>query len=288
MSDRNPSVHTQLEQVGEPALKFLAEQAQAAAGATGKVQVLQLPGLPEGTGFVYGPDGKIEEIAVPRPWRQHTLLSVAEIPAHLAHWEKLHDSDTEDAYLPHPAVWYCPDQVAVVLDDNPDSHRRDLITCPLEYTDAYRLLQRCADGHQRAWEQKEFIRVLRTTLWDCLGDQAGSLLATLRTVSGMSRTSVESDQQKDRSNMGVSVEKEIKSKHGDIPEEVVLHVRVYQDPSLQTQRRIRCALESDPQSLQFWLIPLAGQLEDALHAEMAFISQLLDSELDAPVFYGRP
>lgn len=282
MAQRTPATLTD---VDEPALQFIRDLAQQAAGAAGKVQIGGVP-QPEGYATYYGPDGKLSVFQSRRPWRQHALLSIDELKNHLQHWGSLPHEEDEEAHEPQPVVWYCPERITVVLDDGPESQRRDTVTCPLLQTDAFRLLQECASG-QKNWDHRQFITVLRTRLWDCLGDQAESLIKTLRTVNSKSQSDTTSDQQADKSHYGTSITTEATSKHGKIPEELTLSVRLYTDPALIARRNIRCALERDPQTLQFWLIPLAGQLEDALAEEMELIASKL-TDLDAPVFYGKP
>lgn len=274
-----------LTDVDEPALQFIKNLAQQAAGASGKVQIGLVP-QPEGFVTYSGPDGRLSVFQSQPPWRQHSLLSIDELANHLKHWEDLPHKEDEETHEPEPVVWYCPERITVVLDDSPESQRRDTVTCPLEHTDAFRLLQECASG-QKNWDHRQFITILRTRLWDCLGDQAESLIKTLRTVSSKSQSDTTSDQQADKSHYGTSITTEATSKNGPIPEELLLTVRLFTDPALTARRTIRCALEKDPQALQFWLIPLAGQLEDALADEMKLIASKL-TDLDAPVFYGKP
>lgn len=99
----------------------------------------------------------------------------------------------------------------------------------------------------------------------------------------------------------------------EIPDEVLLDVKIYKDPALLTRRTIVCTLETDPQQGKLALIPFAGELETAMDKEMLDLGELLrasvrgsrpagflaspDSATAAspvappwqiPVFYGTP
>lgn len=277
---------TTLENVGEPALRAIMETAVRAAGATDKVRVLDIKGCPPGVVFVHDTEGTIEPLSLPRPPREHSISTVGEVAPYIEHLQKMDGlADDGDDEGSQPVVWYSEDRVVIVLDDRHNSQRRDLVTCPLKHSDAWKLLRECEQG--KAWTQKDFIRVLRTKLWDCLGEQGDAFLRALRTLSRQASDKARSDHQHGRATIDREIEDQLKSESGDLPEVLALQVRVYQDPALELRQTVQCALDIDPQLVQFSLIPLAGQLDDAQSREMAILGQLLD-DADADVFYGRP
>ena len=80
---------------------------------------------------------------------------------------------------------------------------------------------------------------------------------------------------------------EVRGNAGDIPEEVNLDVRIFNDQALKGRFRIRCAIEIDVTVGQFALIPLGSGLDGILDEQMAGLRELLGG-LECPVFYGVP
>lgn len=277
-----------LQDVDGDTLRVIQQTAVQASGADGKLAVIHLANQPAGTATLVTPDGELLEHELPRPWRQHELRTVGQVQAWLEHWRQIDalDSgdDAEDSQLVQPSVWYCETGLQIVLDDRVDSQRRDRLSCPLRYSAAFEFLQRQAEAAPMS--QKQFTAVLRTVLWDCLQD-APQLLKMIRTLRRTGASTHTAHDGHGRSNYGADIDQAVVSEAGDLPEELTLQVRVFRDAALETRQPIRCALIVETDTMQFQLLPLAGQLDDAVAEEMQTIHKLLES-CGAPAFYGTP
>jgi len=272
-----------MQQLQVDALKLIQETAIASSGAKDKVQILAIPGSQIGEVAAVKPDGTFERFlpATRPPCRRHALRSVAEIGPFVEY--------AKQQLAAQPVIWYAEEGVSIVFDDSPDSLRHDHASVPLNHTKAFERLQVLAGGD--SWSaQKSFIRMLRVVFGECLPEESGEqLLKTLRLISFKSTNTGYNKAEHGRESIGRDVERELQADAGEIPEQVTLHVRPFDDPALTLRSPVRCALEIDPDECKFTLVPMAEALEKLIADAMDTIHTMLESQCGGvPIFHGSP
>jgi hypothetical protein len=260
-------------------LEEIQKTAVAASGAKDKLQLVPVPGSKIGEFAAVKPNGEFEMMTPEQrpPDRRHKLLSIEELSAYIEY--------AKGTLQATPVVYYSPDGIAVVLNDGTESLRADTATIELKPTKAHTTLKQSADK----WlQQKDFIRLLRISLADCLGEDGAQLVKVLRLVNFKGGSSGFGKVEHGRESMGKDIEDEVTSDAGPIPEQVTLLVRLYEDRGLQTRFPVRCAVEINSREALFNLSPLAGSIEAAVDEQMSAIGSLIDQATDCPVFYGTP
>lgn len=263
---------------------FNAIQAAAQNGAKfdTKVGIVPIPGHPNRNYLVVGRDGSYEEWKLPLPSREASLHSVDQVGMFAVH--------ALDRWNVRPSVYYSDEIVEIRLLDGLLDMQRGCAKVRLNTTRCWDLLSAWADTPSQAWlPHKEFIRTLRVTFGDCF--ENGSLKQLCESIGQLDFIQGERTQSvaiRNRESMGREVASEVKSLKGDIPEEVVLSVRVYRDPVLLRRHTIRCLLETDPQNGRLALIPLASQLDEAMDLEMGSLGDLLRASVRGPQLLNGP
>lgn len=261
------------------ALQFTADQATKAAGASNKVAVLKLPDEPEGVYGLVGSDGRFERIVGAAKPRSHALHRVDQVVDFVL--------DAETRLNASPTVWYSRKGVQILLvDDSLAARLESRANITFAFTPQFHLLANCAEGSQ--WfDPKQLCLWVRTKLLDCL-PTSREFLATIRDLRFSVQTGGKSHIGQGRESLGREVDAEVVSEFGDLPEELLFQVRVMDDPSLLRRQPIRCALEIDPQKCLLRIVPLAGEVQNALDAELESIGEMLKSTLKCPVYHGVP
>lgn len=165
--------------------------------------------------------------------------------------------------------------VTVGLDEG--GARREWLRFELPYSHEFSTCQRL-EGRE-AFDQDCFVRLLRIDL-----AKAGPDVAKLRVQaeqikfqhgdSGTATAAV------GRQSIARSVISEVTGADGNLPEEIALTLFVYRDLAHeQLQCTIRCAVDVLPDENEFCLIPLAGEMEDALRVTDAWIVGQIVSQL---------
>lgn len=181
------------------------------------------------------------------------------------------------------AVWYDRDGVVCITDDD---RRRDRVALPLAPSPQLATVK--AMEPKKPFDQRELILLLRTTFADCLGCCPG-FVDLLRTVKFKSKTDGESTVKHGQRSVGKAIEQQIEGT-AELPEYVELLVPVF-GSGFAANATVRLALDPDPTTEKFWLIPLPGTIEDAFaYAEDRIGDRLRDAlkESDVPVYYGDP
>jgi hypothetical protein len=255
------------------AIGAVAELAVKANGSQDKVEFVRPPSEPEHVYVAVGTDGTISRFAAePKP-RKHNLATVAEVV----------DFSQEKGEPETTVIWYDRSAVVVILDD---ATRRDVARVNLQYTPQLgRLLK--LEKDKPAFNQKDFVRLLRIDLAGCLTD--ARLLEWVRSVRFTSTANAAGVMRHGRESMGRDIDDEVLSEQGqDCPEEVLLNVRIFDDPILTRVWPIRCAVEIDAPNQTFGLVPLPLQLHDAIESQVAAIGMDLHVEGGPAVFWGNP
>jgi hypothetical protein len=285
-------------------LNDLTALAERAASASGKLAIIPVPNSPTNRYLIVQPNGDYVDEEPPLAPRSTALQSVDQVGLFALH--------ARDRLGCEPVIYYSPGGVETSLCDGSMDLHRERSVCPLKATKVWSLLNAWQEKPDSAWKQhREFIRELRVTFGDSFGPGVlDRLLDSIGQLDFIQGERAQSVAVRNRESMGREVASEVKSLKGDIPEEVLLSVRIYRDPVLLRRHSIRCLLETDPQNGRLALIPLAGQLDEALDIEMSGLGDMLRSsvgssrrltgpdsetteeeaaaEWSIPVFYGQP
>lgn len=220
------------------------------------------------------PDGTSQLVeATPEP-RGHRAMSLQPILNFAA------------KYSEEAAVWYYRHAVVCLTDDET---RRDRITLALEQSEPLKKLQAIAG---KPIDQREFLLLLRTTFARCLG-RAGNLYAVLRAVKFQVNQAGHSNVGPGKASIGKTLEQEITGS-ADLPETIELDLPIFETGFPMLRGVVECALEADPATQKFSLIPLSGDIEREIAEAEAKIADLLVDGLklvnaeSVPVYYGSP
>jgi hypothetical protein len=252
-------------------VKPIQDKAVAASGAAGKCVVLPVPNLPAHLQYLVYADGKVDAVDIEPQPRSHELGSLDEAIGFI-------NAKATEASV----VWFDCNRVVVVLDD---ATRRDVACLRLVYSDTLRLLRKIEEDHTR-FDQQEFRRLLRVDLVEARTDDrllnwvSNAKFATATTVGGKLTTTSES--------LGRDINDAALSTAGEMPEEIGLDVRIFDDVSLKETWGVRCAVELFIREAEFTLTPYPLALHDAISAEVDVIGQKLRAAVKVPVFRGKP
>lgn len=254
-------------------LRILQETAVKAAGAGTKIDIRSIPGHPLGSLFVTNSDGIREEYHLPVGPRKSALHCVDQVGVYARH--------AMDNWDVSPAVYYNRSVVTVVLQDGSLERERDFAACELAVTPEWKLLLGFSDAPDQAWKKHTaFVRMLRVDLSECFdGDVLDNLLTQIGQLDFVQGDRIQSVAVRNRESMGREVASEIRAVTGEIPEELWLNVRIYQDATLTKRHRIRCLLETSPTNGTLALIPAAGEMNRILDQELASLGDLLRSNV---------
>jgi hypothetical protein len=268
------------------ALKFLSDLGATAAGTTNKATILKVD---DKVRYLVEPSG-CTELDPTIPARNHQLLSIAEFPAFVRRWHE--NVATEISVL--PSIWLSAKlagsqttagQVTAVLDDSWDSLRDDRVTCPLTFMPEFMALRDLSSG--RGIDQKSMRNLLRNTLADCNVPQF--LIDWVSKINWTKNRSANAEISRGKVSLGADVIQQALSEAGEMPEMVILLVRVFDDPALPERRPIACLFDADADTQTLSLVPRGNGLQAEFDAALEDARALLTSQLtDVPVYLGHP
>lgn len=264
-------------------LREFFDQVFKAGADSATKRVIKLEQEPAHVYGVWNPESGVLETraATPNP-RAHEALDLSAV----VEFAKRSATKGEEADEPtETAVWYCRNAVVCLLDD---ATRRDRVTLPLSPS---RQMQQLAlwDKARVSVSQRDLIFIIRTTFDGCLG-QAGNLLENLRRIKFDRSESGESSVRQGAVSLGKRVVAEVTGIDA-IPDYVTLTVPVFAGPVNPGFFDVRCALEADPATASFQVIPLPNAVEQATAEAERAIGEQLRSQLEgcaAEVYYGAP
>lgn len=252
------------------------------AKATSERQTLQPKAEPEYCYLLKQADGSWAIQDAQPHSRQHVASSVKSLV------------DFSDAYKlsekMRVVIWYSRESVVSVLTDN--AGRRDIVTMPVGLSPQVKQLL-SIEQTRKPWKQSELILMLRTTFAGCLGP-AGELLTILRRLRFANSVAASAEIQQGRRSVGKQIESEVTGTAA-IPETFQLDVPIFAARTLpQWTGLVTIALEPDPATETFQLIPLPLEIESAIAGAESKLGTLLFSEVqatetkDIPVYFGKP
>lgn len=260
------------------ALSLIQDTAIEAAGVRNAVHVQTLPREREYLMVYAGEEGvDVERHPMPPPARLHRLGSVGEVGRYAEY--------AGDVLGGSPVVFITDSKVMVVLDDRPQSLRQDLASVLIEPTPEHGTLKDLPD---RSLNQRDLIRLLRVELSDCATESSMRLVQVARKMTATTASTMNRETRNNRESIGRDIEQEIVSAAGELPEEIALNVRLFNDPALRRKPTIRVAVEFDPATLLCQLFPHPGDLRNAIDDELQGIHTLIEQEFGGPIFLGTP
>lgn len=261
-------------------LGLIQSTAVEAAGAEGKVKIVNAPELGDGKLIIVRHNGDYDfaEKQSPRVHTFGTLESVAD-------WVQY----ATDALKQSPVIWVNADKIRVVPDDTVTKSAKDNLSYTLIQTPEYQLIQKLAKG-EVLFDQKPFVRMLRTELWDCLDPvKRDNWIKTFRSLRSKTDMQGRSETGTGRESLGMDIISQASSDYGDIPEEMTLAVRLFQDPTLAARQAITMDLELTTNTFKFSLSPRLPDLAEALENELSDIVKWLQGKLPSTeIFRGTP
>lgn len=260
------------------AIRLIQETAVKASGASGKATIIDLRDTDSGAKkfLIVKPDGSTEQVAFEPYPRTHQLGSIDQFADFVPNAE-------ERKITANPTIWVCSGGVKLIFDDSAGSRRECHAYVGLTATAAYAFLL----ASDRRFNQKDFVKLLRYTLWECLDDAGRLGLKAIRSFSSKNFVTSHGNVEHGRQSLGKELESEIRSDAGDIPEELTLHVRLFTDRALTRRFPIKCAIDIEPAEGTFSLRPLPEQLDAAVDEQLQAIANRLAEDTELPVFYGE-
>ncbi len=250
----------------QEAFKFLFD-----AGRDSAPEVVKAPGEPDHLYYLRKPGGELvrtEAAPYPAKHAANSLQAIIEL------------AKREEA----AQCWHSTAQVRLNFGDA----GRDYIALQLSLSDQIKQLISWRDQKQAA-TQAELIRLLRTTFRDSLS-QAGTLLESLRKVKFNLASQVSGEVGHGKASLGKEIMGEVTGT-GLIPEYVTFNFPVFANPCLRLFRAsVECAIDPDAASGNFRVIPLPGQIENAVESVCDAIGSALREALPktVPLYYGTP
>lgn len=244
--------------VGVSELEWVRGLSERAASASGKLSILQE--LSDDLSITYvTADGQVSE-KTRRPMARRFLFnSVDQLEASIDLAKSVFESESggEKAI---PAIFVTRNGVLIVWNLSGGSGRgRDrsfYSVVPHDEIDVF-------DNETENISQKKLLRLLRVNLKTALGELGNTLIPAISSIRWENGTRVSSQVGSDRESMGREINSEIRSLAGEIPDEIVLNLRLSRDPATPGRYPVRCVLQIDSSLHSFSLLPMAGELDRA-------------------------
>lgn len=244
------------------ALQLFTETAQKAANA----QILSIPGDP--FRLLVSQAGAREILELPASRRNHKLNDLDSLLA------------LADRFQATSVLWHSEQAIVLVTDDEV---RRDQATLELEFSMAYNALRIIGEG--QSFDQKEFIRLLKVTLCDCVPPD---LLPAVRTLKFSRNESGASEVNHGQASMGRQVEASITGA-SKIPESFVVQTNVYSNVLQDQTVQIRVAIDIDLEKHSFDLSIVGDDLSTSmLLTQEALAERLAEGNDQRRILFGKP
>ena len=275
------------------ALKFLTELGAKAAGSGGKAHILEHP-TDRTLRYLVTPEETTLLDPTP-PDRNHRLYSIVDFAPLIQRLGKSHFSAAEgitEEIVASVWVWgnlakegRATAKVIAILDDQPDSLRADRATCQIETTDEFELVRSLVGKNL---DQRAMRELLRVQLADC--DVPKALIEWVSKIDWTNDRKTQSELRSGRESLGADIKLAAVSTAAEMPEEVRLMVRVFNEPTQLERSPIVCAFSADPKTQTLSLQPRGNVLQLAYDEALGSIrAELVDRLGDAfPVYMGLP
>ena len=157
-------------------------------------QLVEARFLPDKTSYLLidGFSGTSEVVPIPEATRKHVLLSVSDVIAWANDYaEKVDDEDVSKKV----SVWISDSEIAVTPEDRVDRLLGHRAVYEFRVTPVFELLLRLADQSDHdVYQQKAFLKLLRTTLFDSFAkpESRDFLIKTIRNVVATQVSNIQS------------------------------------------------------------------------------------------------
>lgn len=251
--------------------------------ATNPLVVVKPPAEPDHIYYLTDQEGgNIQRVeADPQP-RRHTASDLSAIVAFAREFHGLDSADQDERN--DVDVWYHRTGVVCLLDSQ---SRRDRITLPLAYSEPLKVLQNL-DGKPCSFSQKEFVRLLKVNLANCVD---GALISALCYLKFKATTDGESSIGHAKVSVGKSISAQVTGQK-EFPEVIHVSVPIFHGFMHHATHAVACALEIEPTNERFSLTPLPGEIELCIRAAEDEIGQKLKADLEdsgiTQIYYGVP
>lgn len=254
------------------ALQLLQETAVTAAG----IKLHEIKGDPDHLLIERRSTGAFDLFNVPPKHRNHTVSDLDSL------------LELADRCTGKGVLWHSEEAVVLVFDDE---IRRDAATLPLKFSTAYKALRDL--GYGTVLTQKDFIRLLKVTLADCVPPD---LLPSVRTLNFSKSESGNSDLQHGKSSLGRAVESSITGATA-IPESFQVGTNVYANVLQDLTVSVRVAIDIDMEEHYFRLSVMGDDLTTTMLETQDQLSETLvgpggsDPQAESSgrrVLFGKP
>jgi hypothetical protein len=268
--------------VGVSELEWVRRLSERAASASGKLSILQE--LSDDFSITYvTADGQVSE-KTRRPMARRFLFnSVDQLGASIDLAKSVFESESGGGVV-IPAIFVSRSGVLLVWNLSGGSGRgRDRSVYYVQSHDEFKVFY----GDTENLNQKQFLRLLRVNLKSALGELGNTLIPAISSIRWETGSRGASQVGSGRESMGREINSEIRSLAGEIPDEIVLNLRLSRDPATPGRYPVRCVLQIDSQQQTFSLLPMAGELDRAWSDfEKDLFDIVSDISGDIPVILG--
>ena len=259
-------------------LKELYEAISRQAVEANEKQILQPPGGPEHVYGIVHRDGTVEwKEAAPHP-RNHKAGDLDSLVANAERFAP--QADGADTVA---VCWYSRKGVVLLAED---ATRRDRVTLPLTLSPQLAYLQRLEESKPRVqFTQADLVLTLRTTLARSISPD---VVAVFRRLNFRKSSGGASEVGHGKASIGRELQAELTGS-GAIPETLAFRVPVFA-AGVPFEAAVECAVDVQAEAERFLLIPLPGEIENAITQAETYIGGILAENLPetVPAFYGEP
>ena len=260
-----------MEGLSTETLQLIQDTAVEASEAEGKLAIVRPPAEPDYIYLTVKPDGTFEKHTAAAAVRNHRLITLDQV-----------ENFVKEKGGPSTVVWYDRTGIVIVLDDET---RRDIATLALTLTPTMLLLAKL-ERDRMEFDQREFRKLLKVDLADCQRD--ARLFNWVSDLKFANMTGGVGQFSNNRESFGNDIEAQaVSGAGGDCPDDLILDVRTFDDPSLLERQGIKCVFDFTPQDRKFRLIPIPLALHDAIELEVTFIGERLAEKIDCSCFRGK-
>lgn len=182
-----------------------------------------------------------------------------------------------------PVVWYRFGSVNLVVDDA--GQRTNTVKFYIAFSETWPIVERLAVQRH---DHKAFVRLLRIDLVDAI--PAADLLDRLRTIKFENGAITRATIKRGDESLGREISARLETGKVEIPDEVVLSVAPFSNPSEDERYPVRCIVDVDVEAQKFSLVPRPDELDRVRSMAVASLADRLHDLLgdDVPAYYGQP
>jgi hypothetical protein len=208
-------------------------------------------------------------VSVPPPFRQHKVYSLQDLIACYCARESSNQ-----------VLWHSAGEVVLILDDE---DRRDRVTFPMPFSDAWDLLRKL-DVQKQPLTQRDFIRMLRIYF-----GANEAVITAFRKLDWQTHIKTAGELDRGKESLGRAIESEVRGTR-DLPEDLCFEVPIYDCCGERDCYSVRLLLEYDVQSQSIYAIPVSDILDEMVELHQRLVFDRLRAALgeSARIYFGIP